>query len=300
MRILQIAAHSNGIITKKILPLACLMSLGCGTWLGNPKDPDEGGGNTNNNINKDIAEVNLEIKSSNPSLNLVASTIPVIGVNSNQIGTLTINEAYLVLKEIELSSSASEDDGEIDFEGPFIVDLVTNQLSPPAPKAEINPGFYDRIKLKLEKVEEDEASSIGTTNQEIIGRSVYIDATYNDGTQTKDLTMTFELSEEFELNNGVNGVNLLGGEAHTLLIQFNLPQWFDFSNSETNEDAVDLDSITESSVTLSEDSEDETSQLIHEVVKENIKSSADFGKDKDGDGEIEDDEREDRDEVEGS
>ena len=74
-----------------------------------------------------------------------------------------------------------------------------------------------------------------------------------------------------------------------LITLFELIDWFRFDNPKTNPDSVEFSSIASSDIIVDADSDD-SSKSIREVIKENVKESADFGKDEDGDGELSNDE----------
>ena len=75
-------------------------------------------------------------------------------------------------------------------------------------------------------------------------------------------------------------------------------KWFLFNNPETNENELDFTQLTSSNnqIILDKDTENENNKKIRTIIKENIKLSADYGKDSDNDGNLESDEDDDPDE----
>ena len=108
--------------------------------------------------------------------------------------------------------------------------------------------------------------------------------------------MDYEIGEEFKLA-GENDkkITLSADMTNDIIIVFRFKSWFDFSSKETNSDKVDFSQITGDSINLSEDG-DEVTKKIREVIKENIKNSAEYGKDDNSDGILEENEDTNKDE----
>ncbi len=268
-----------------------LVDGGCGTWLGNPdgsKDPkiEPTTPTPSPIIPPSESSVNLTFQGIKP-LQLL-STLQVVGKNGTSIGTIVMEQAYIVLGGIEFQSADNEqeNDGEIDFAGPYIVDVLNDSVSPQPQPKNLAEGLYNEIQLKMEKLEEEQAATLGASVADLINRSIFIKGQYIDSIGTKKaFTMSFSLDEEFNLVKGGAGINLLGGLEQQVVIAFNLQSWFDFSNMEKNQDALDFSDITAADIVLGEDS-DATEKSLHEMIKENIKGSSEFGKDEDKDGDL--------------
>jgi len=90
-------------------------------------------------------------------------------------------------------------------------------------------------------------------------------------------------------------------ELNPLIIAFRLNKWFNFSNIETNSNSLDFNDLTVTTGTsgdeirLDENVQASLSRQVREVIKDNIKDSADYGKDSDNNGELESDEDDDPD-----
>lgn len=240
------------------------------------------------------------------------------------IGTLTLNTALVALKEIELkhkTEGESEDslEIEIEFEGPFVVDLIHNTVSPSLDTVVIDTGIYNQIEMKIDKIEGDEDDEDGTplvaASDPLFGNSIYIAGTYSGTTAGGDVedmpfTMTFDLDEEFKLStvdpttglaDSALGFGVEPGVVNPIIIAFRLTTWLDFSDPETNDKGLDFSGLVVSQdsdgvdvIVLDEDSNGDNKD-IRKVIKENIKESADYGEDKDGDGELGEDEDDDDD-----
>lgn len=266
-----------------------LTSIGCGTWLGNPKDP-----NKENPPPAGNSTVTLKIQGELPTttLQLTANDIDVIGRSGSVIGVLTLTQARVALKEIKLKLTNSDADDRQQFDGPFVVDLLTSKILPDPGSIAVPAGSYKDIKLKLAKLEKDEISGVVSDGDPLIERSIYLTGTYRpQGGSPVAVTMDFDLDEEFVLarsGSSFAGMTISEGQANPVIIAFSLERWFDFSNSES--DLSDL----EGSIVLTKDAED-PGKKIRESIKENIKLSAKFGKDEDNDGKLEQGEKNDDD-----
>ena len=86
--------------------------------------------------------------------------------------------------------------------------------------------------------------------------------------------MSFDFGESFEIESE-DGITLESGTSQAVQLAFKLQEWFDFSNEETNSDGYDFEDITASSIILTDDGEDVEDEL-QDVIKENIKESADM------------------------
>lgn len=281
----------------RALFLSLFLATGCGTWIGNPDKTNQGGSGGST-----VASVSLAFQGTdNPGLALQSNSFTVIDRDGLDSGTITLINARLVLKEIRLKSEQDGEKGEAQFPGPYIVNLLTNEVAPSPGIIEVPLGSYQDIQMKLDKLDPEDRGSIDESDP-IVNHSIYMTGTYtNTSGVNKSFQMTFELDEEFSLaqqKSNSKGVEFLEGE-NSLIIAFRIDKWFDFSSSETNSDGFDFSYINDDTIILNKDSE-EASQKIREVIKENIKNTADFGKDQDGDGKLSkiEDDNEDNDDEE--
>ena len=238
-----------------------------------------------------------------------------------EIGVLTLTDARLNIYQIELEMDDDEVDTqeeldqelEIEFTGPFVVDLVASSVTPELPYIELLPGTYDEIKLKLAKIEGDELDEEGNPlvdpSDPLYGNSIYLEGTYTGNTSTGDVTdmpffASFAIDEEFELAGldvGTLGFVIDEGVVNSIIVAYRLGRWLLFDDPETNSSSTDFDLIVPDSdgaggfqITL-DDLQTGANGDIWEVIKKNIKESADFGEDEDGSGKLESDEDDDPD-----
>uniref|UniRef100_UPI00262D96F3 hypothetical protein n=1 Tax=Oceanispirochaeta sp. TaxID=2035350 RepID=UPI00262D96F3 len=159
------------------------------------------------------------------------------------------------------------------------------------------------LKLKLEKIEQEDELALLDAGDPLIGNSIYMTGTYTGSTSTVDVidmpfSFTFALDEEFELMSSASdysGFIIDEGVINSIIVAFRFDQWFAFNNSETNSDQlIDFtDIVPTGSEIILNDTQNGDNVTIREIIKDNIKESADYGEDEDDDGVLESDEDED-------
>ncbi len=236
---------------------------------------------------------------SNPSLS-------VIDRDGTQVGTLTLTDVRLALKEIKIkladedadSSSEQEENENIKFRGPYIIDLINNSVSPELPQIQLSSGIYKQIEVKLAKLEESEVSA----GDAMANKSIYLAGTYTGSTASGSVTdmpfvLSFELEEEFFLTpsgDSSQGFAISETDPNPIIVAFRLSRWLAFNDTGVNDKNVDFSevAVTGNRIELTEESNGKN-QKIWEVIRRGIKFSADYGKDADGDGSLESDEDDD-------
>jgi len=256
--------------------------------------------------------------------------VSVLGIGGSEIGVLTLTDARVVLKEIKLKTleeresedeaeseseslsrrglSGSDDSGdssdgtedssgdEIEFEGPYVVDLVRNESSPSFDTIEIPAGDYREVELKLHKVDgsekdDDGVQAVGDTDA-LYDNSVVLSGTYTPtGGSSVTFSFTYDLSEKFELSGATasEGFSVEVGVDNPIIVAFRMAKWFDFTGQ-----SKDLSNLV-GNISLDESASGDSS-AVREAIRDNLKESADYGKDKDGDGRLGSDEDDDSDE----
>lgn len=260
---------------------ALLLASGCGTWLGNPDDTT---------IQPSVTStVSLKILGSSGTALTLADSGKIAVVNAAGVadGYLTLTTATAVLAEIKIKNTSTAAIGG-EFKGPYFVNLITSTVSPSLDAIQVSAGGYQDIELKLAKLEKDKVAGIPETDP-IIGHSIYFAGTYVTAAGTsRAFTFKFDLDEEFKLSSSrttTKDVTIEAGVDTSLIMAFQLSKWFNFSNLAKNEKKLDFSSITGATIDINA-SESETAKNLREVIKENIKASARFGKDSDGDGKL--------------
>ena len=286
---------TRGITKALILSSAVLFfSASCGEEaVEGDSDPATQGGLPGSSVGASLATVDLSISGSMQALSLVASPVEVIGVNGSVEGVLELSSAKMILDGIRFKTEtpdgtvdqADDSDESNSWAGPYLVDLLTNTVTPDISNISIPDGVYKHLELNVHKVSPEEASSLGLDpSNPLYENSIYIEGTYTPtGGSAVSFSMGYDLSERFIIA-GPAGMSLSSG-ANSVIIAFRMMSWFDMSDLETNPDSYAFSDLALGDIVLDKDSVGNESQL-RDVIKKNIEFSADFGKDQDGDGEL--------------
>ena len=259
-----------------------LLPPGCGTWIGNPEDEKKPDTTTNANVTL----VTMQFQGTDPLLNLATATSVTVKGNSTEgNGTLSLTEAYVVLDEIVLKKK--EGVAKNSFKGPFILDLISNSVTPELQSIELESGAYNDVKIKIAKLDTEKFKG-KTPNPGVEKNSIFLSGTFtSSGGQVRPFKMVLPLDEEFSLSTSRSKETAteVTGVTSQVIMAFRLSKWFDFTNSKLNEKKLDFSSITGTTIDISENSA-ETPKKLGETIKEMVKYSARFGKDKDGNGKL--------------
>jgi hypothetical protein len=245
------------------------------------------------------------------SLGTIGSSVPVTDTAGNSVGSISLNEAWIVLDEIELEhesevevdgETVSETEIEIEFVGPFALDLLSGETYPALPQISIDTGLYTDIEMDIEKLEQEDLIGMPDLPQGIadtlLDYSIYLEGTYTseDGSTYVAIpfSLSFDLADEFELSglDATNGFVVDDTGLNDIIVAFRVNEWFRFDVADTNGDNLEfVDAIVNNAITL----DGNTAGDIMDVIKENIEDSAEYGEDEDDDGELDEDEDDDDD-----
>lgn len=232
------------------------------------------------------------------------ATVDVLDKTGTKIGTLTIEDARVALKEVKVQFDSSgsstpeeeQQDQESKFPGPYVVDLLANTAMPTIPKAALLPGTYRQIELKLDKIQGDELDATGAPlvapTDALFGNSVHLSGKYSGpyagGTATDmPFTMTYDFDQTFTLTppgTTSAGFTVNPGD-NKILVAFRFPRWFDFGNTATNDKNVDLsEAVDTAGALVFDESATGVNADIRAVLKQAITASTDYGVDTNDDG----------------
>jgi predicted small secreted protein len=250
--------------------------------------------------------------------------LPVTNKDSTKAGDLTLNKAWIVIRSIELErddddddenddDDDDDDDDEIEFVGPFVVNLLTSEVTPDLPELSLPQGRYDEVEIEYGPLRSGDQGMDGEPLMDqfpdLGGQySVYLEGGYTstDGTYTDiDFRFTYDEDDEFELSGLDPSLGFDVNGDVDLIVAFRMARWFRFDDDDTNDDdvefeqgvtTVDIGLQTERNVIyLDDDDSSDLAESVFEVIEENIEESADYGDDDDGDGELDSDEDDDDD-----
>lgn len=253
-----------------------VFGIACGTWIGTPKKPKPDNGN---------AAVSLTMQGTGPSLSLMAQSVAVIDKAGRAAGTIKLSAATMAMKEIQLRLSANENGSESQFVGPYIVDLLTNKITPSPARIETSAGIYNEIILKLEKLKGANASA----SDPLLNRTFYVKGDYfSVSGESRRFTFTYDVEEDFLLGareHKSKGTELIGDAENSVIIKFQISKWFKFNNAETNGSNVDFSDLPSNEIDLSETAQG-VGATLRKVILSNMKHSPYYGRDQDGDGKL--------------
>ncbi|MGM0557869.1 MAG: hypothetical protein ACQEVA_15900 [Myxococcota bacterium] len=223
-----------------VLAGSLLMASCVGTEVGNPQDE-----------NADVSVQFTGVEQPPPNALTLSSGV-------------RIDEAWLVFSEasVELASQCDED-GEIDVEQPFAVELVGGSELP-APNMFTRPqGSYCRFELELDAL--DAADLPEDVPAELVNTSVLVRGARADGTP-------FELRSTTDESIAIEGDFAFDRTEESLLVAFALDRWFADAG---------LDALTATDPIVIDD---EVNSTVLEIINESIPKSALLIRDENRDG----------------
>ena len=200
-------------------------------------------------------------------------------VDSNA-SSVVLSAAWVSIKDIEFeaeeTADANEVDGEeIEFAGPYFVDLLST--SPlPFDTDLIAEAAYKRIKMKFHA--SSSALPTGVPAQ-LAGNSIYLAGTVGAN------NFTFQLDDSTEIN--VGGANsITPTEGSSLLVEVNLANVFKQISlaSVTNNEIIDKTN-RHAGINLCP-SIDPSSNDLYTCLRKGLEKHCDFGKDENGDDDL--------------
>lgn len=188
----------------------------------------------------------------------------------------TVDEAWLAVDRMRLRSAAACDGAaEREFEGPFVVDLLTPGPAPSLAELDVPAIGYCRFEVKWN------AFSSGLppgTPPELLEASIVIKGARADGTS---FVLRSKRDDELRLD-AVGGEFTIDEATSTLFVGLQAARLFE---------GVDLDAaVVNASGVIEIDSEDNVDLLT--IFDQNLRAAAGLFDDDDGDGELDPDEAE--------
>jgi hypothetical protein len=231
-----------------------------------------------------------------------SSSIDVKDRNGTSVGSLEITYAKVVVEEVEIKLNPNDPSSEIDFQGPFVIDLLNDTITPTPSNIQLPSGSYDEIWLGFNQLTSAGATSIGLASDDpMVGFTFVVEGTYTgpsaSGAQTSiPFRIALNTDRGIDLSGGEankEGMDILSSRINDVLIAFRMNKWMDFSSSE-NWANVDMENIqlTTGEVLLTDASTGNNADGFDYLIR-NMLSSADYGIDEDGDGELDSNEDDD-------
>lgn len=178
-------------------------------------------------------------------------------------------------KEGELDALEQQRDDNLKWPGPYVYSLIDNSVTPAIPEIQLVDGSYKRIEFEIKP-----NRTLGGTDP-LLNNAIYLAGTAMVNGTATPFTASFRVDEEFKLM-GTGALKVDPTATNALTVAFNPTAWF----SMVDFTAAILDAT--GTVVVSKDS----NPAIWKLIRENIKRSTKFGEDKDGDGELKENETE--------
>ncbi len=201
-------------------------------------------------------------------------------MNDSTGRVVALNKAWIVIKEVEfkmeeIAGATESNSSEIKFRGPYFVDLLSS-IPAAFGTTEVPAGIYRRIKMKLEK---DAALPAGAPAQ-LAGKSIYLEGTVS-GVQ---ISYAAADGTEFKIS-GPGGVSL--NDTANMVVGIKIADLFKMINlsgisattaiSETNRvSGMNLCPLIDTSAAD-----------LFTCFRKGLEKAGKFGKDDNGNGEIE-------------
>ena len=184
-----------------------------------------------------------------------------------------LKDKYLE-RQAKLLQALHQKDPAIRLEGPFVLDLVTNQVAPDLSSFEIKDGTYKRMDFLLAQ-----AVNIDT-EQPLFGNTFFIGGYYKkaDG-QEIDFQVYYPLLESVSMLSP-DGLLMDPLQKNQLQVIFDMNQWFE---------DIDFQSLVVENGVVTIDRNHNIRAL--KAIRKNLKHRIRLGKDNDGDGKISSDEQ---------
>jgi hypothetical protein len=203
--------------------------------------------------------------------------ITVIG-NGLMADTIEFSLAKTVLTDIEFRSAsncASGDEGQISYQGPFVVNLLNRKAVPSLDEVQLKKGNYCRLKFKLDKLNHGDVPSGIDSNDEIVDLSVLVKGKIN----TIPFVLKLDENQDYELRaTDSTGFQLAPDTSNTLFLVFNLSKLFD---------GIDSSTLDHSSGTILIDKDN--NQDAFDIAKSNLEKFSALQKDSNEDGKLNND-----------
>lgn len=277
---------------------------------------DQGGDESSNLAS--LGQVTMNIQGTSPgelgtaassrAVKSSTSSYPTLNVTDRAgtvVGTLELSFAKVVVEEVEIKILQSDTNTEVDFAGPYVIDLLADTVTPSFNTITMPTDTYEEIWLGFNRLTSEQASNAGlSASDPMVGYTFIVEGTYNGETAGGSVANTpfrLELSRDsgFDLSGGSAsteaGMPIVSDRINDIIVAFRMNKWLDFSVS-NNWDNADIRQVSLSSgEILLNASSTGNNATIFEFLVTNMLESADYGLDSDDDGKLDSSEDDDED-----
>jgi|JI10StandDraft_1071094.scaffolds.fasta_scaffold236414_2 hypothetical protein len=210
--------------------------------------------------------------SSDPSSTTIGNALTVANVEYTVAKVVVSEIEFELAQNCELEN---EEAGELNYEGPFVVNLLNQKAIPSFDEIKLTDQKYCKFKFKLDQLESDEIPSGVSSSDPIVDLSVYIEGIYNSATP---FIVKLDRNEEFELDSETSaGFSLTSGKLNTVFLVFDLSKLFE---------GIDLSTLTQDAgvIYIDKDNNDDA----FDTLKDNLKAFSKLQKDSNEDDSLDD------------
>lgn len=191
--------------------------VGCGTWLGNPPDK-EGDGPKKNQLESEAVTLIFTA--------LEERTFDVTDRNGNVIAQVTLQENRHVLKDVYLYADTKP--SEPAFQGPYVLDLLTGEVTPKPQSKDLQVGVYKTASITGHVLQAGEIPGL-EEDDPLIGKTSIIRGQLKIGSLQQPFEFAFDWNDELVVNDsGKDGgpSEVVAGLSNELVIAIDYSKWF--------------------------------------------------------------------------
>lgn len=211
-------------------------------------------------------------------------------------GQIRIDEVRVVVDEIDINASGSDDS--VDIDGPFVARLVSagalvNETFPDINAISLAAGIYDEIRYKIKPIDEDELpdelADDDIVQEWLAGSSFVISGVYiepagvdvNENLVQDEVPFVLTTDQEIPLLiTSTDGYEVVSGVSNYLYIAFEMGSWFEGALAGLA--TVTADDLVDGMIVLNDNSEGVPGD-VYVQIEEAFKNSGRVGHDADDD-----------------
>jgi acylphosphatase len=236
-----------------VVCLGVFGSPSCGSWSGNPPSSKVQTGTTAPVEKQGTVEIILQ----GTGTSLLNKSLKVTDKNGKSSGEVVLDSVQLVLSDISLRRDSS-DTAAPKLSGPFVLDLMSNTITPKPALLTLPEGVYKDISLQLYKQNGGSVQLLGTWQA--------------SNNSSASLKIALDADDAIALTKEATTIEVTHGSYQQIAITFALDKWFDFSGKN-----ADLSSANAQDIVIDATAAGDSKNL-RDAFLSNVKAATDFDK----------------------